>query len=90
MAIEITMSPSMQSLIGNIKSVQVEGKTVADCLEHLIEKYPQLAAEIFPSDRKLNKKLGVFLNGSNIVSSGMSRSVKEGDKLYIFDVLAGG
>ncbi len=90
MSIEITIPPSLQSLVKNVKHVSVNGATVGECLEALIEKYPELKPSIFPRGCKVNKKLSIYVNGENAHPQGLKKAVKDEDKLYIMDILVGG
>jgi molybdopterin converting factor small subunit len=90
MSIEITIPPSLQSLVKNEKQVSVSGATVGECLEVLMGKYPELKPAIFPRGWKVSKKLSIYVNGENAHPLGLAKAVKDGDKLYIMDILVGG
>ena len=89
MSIEVYIPPSLQSQIGNVKLVKVEGKTVGECLAALIACYPQLGSGLL-KDGKIHKGLSLFVNSENAHPQGLNKPVHDGDKLYIMNILVGG
>ena len=90
MSVEIYLPPSMQNLAGGIKRLLVEGATVGDCLDQIIQKYPQLKEAIFGLNQGLSKRLSIYINTENAHPEGLRKAVRDGDKLYIMDILVGG
>ncbi|HSW57699.1 MAG TPA: MoaD/ThiS family protein [Dehalococcoidales bacterium] len=90
MSVAVYLPPSIQALVNGIRQIQVEGNTVGDCLEQVIRKYPQLREVFFGPDKTLNKKLSYFVNSVNAYPEILKKSLSEGDKLYIMDILVGG
>jgi molybdopterin converting factor small subunit len=90
MSVEINIPPLLQHLAGGVRTAEVEGGTVAECLEALATKYPQLKARLFGPGGKLPHGLNIFLNGESAFPGELSRPVKDGDRLHIAYVMVGG
>jgi molybdopterin converting factor small subunit len=90
MSIEIILSPSLQPLAGNAPSVNVEGKTLGECLDALMQKHPQLKDALLDDNRVLRKDYMIFINGENAYVEEISRPVKEGDKIHLMTFFVGG
>jgi molybdopterin converting factor small subunit len=90
MSVEITIPPFMQHLAGGVKRAEVEGKTVAECLEALAARYPRLKPRLFGRNGKLPTGLNIFVNGESAFPGELSRPVDEGDRIHIAYVMLGG
>ena len=65
MSVEITIPPFLQHLAGGVKQVEVQGKTVAECLEALVGQHPGLRPRLFERNGKLLSGLSIFINGES-------------------------
>jgi molybdopterin converting factor small subunit len=90
MRVQLFLPPSLQSLAGDIKEIDIEGKNVGECLESLVEKYPRLKNEIFTRSHKLRQGLSIYRNGEKTDITEASTPLAEGDKLYLLNVIFGG
>jgi sulfur-carrier protein len=90
MAVMVFLPPSLQSLVGGQRQIAAEGKTVGDCLDQIIRLFPSLKEAIFGPGRNLNRKLSILVNAENTYPEQLKKAVKDGDKLYIMDILVGG
>ncbi|OGO43650.1 MAG: hypothetical protein A2137_04775 [Chloroflexi bacterium RBG_16_58_8] len=90
MSIEINIPPFLQHLAGGVRTVDVTGKTVAECLAALVAQYPSLKARIFGRDGELPRGLNLFVNGESAFPGELTRKVKDGDKIHITYVMVGG
>jgi|WetSurMetagenome_2_1015567.scaffolds.fasta_scaffold649527_1 molybdopterin converting factor small subunit len=90
MKVELFLPPSIQYLADNIKTLEVEGNTIRECLHSLVNQYPQLKADIFTRSNKLHKGLSIYKNGGKTDVMDLDTAIKEGDKLYILNVIFGG
>jgi molybdopterin synthase sulfur carrier subunit len=68
----------------------IRGDTVRECLTALVESFPRLRPQVFDTDDRLRPNLIIYLNDSRVRPHEISRPVKEGDKLFIVHVIAGG
>ena len=78
---ECTKSPSM---------VYVNGHTIGDCLNNLVEKYPDSRQCFF--DRNGGLIINISVNRQKFIShkDQLSLPVKEGDEIELLNVVAGG
>ena len=86
MSIKVWIDPSLVSLTDNQKVVELEGKTVGQCLEALQARYPTLKSLLFEQGQAWSD-VGIFLNNK---SAYLSQPVKDGDELTILMPLGGG
>ncbi len=70
--------------------VAVEGKTVGECLNHLIQQFPGMEKAIFARKDKLNNIVEVYLNHASAHPNELVKSVKDGDEIHLIIMLAGG
>jgi len=71
-------------------SVEVEGKTVGECLEVLIERFPQMKKILFQRKGTLNGYIEIFVNGATPYPDNLMCQVKDGDVVTALTVLGGG
>jgi hypothetical protein len=90
MSVEVNIPPFFQPLAGNVNTVEVSGRTVADCLIALVKRYPRLKSKIFTPKGKLLQGLNIFINGEAASPGALARSVRNGDKLHITYIVMGG
>lgn len=90
MSVEIYLTPSLQYIISDVKSIVVQGKTVGECLDSLVRAYPELDALLFDPGHKLRNEYTLFINGENTSAYHPERQLKAGDKLHVVDMIIGG
>jgi molybdopterin converting factor small subunit len=90
MSIEFNLPPFFQPLADNASIVKVNGRTIGECLEELVQQHPRLKPKIFTRKGKLIKGLSIFINGQATNHGAMARPVRDGDKLHITYIVMGG
>jgi molybdopterin converting factor small subunit len=90
MAIQIDLHKTHRQYTGGKESVDVEGKTVGECLKDLIRQYPPLGKEVFGKNGKLSGIVEVYLNGATAYPDELAKPVKDGDTIQLVYFLAGG
>lgn len=90
MSIQINISQFLQHLTNDVKVVNVNGKTVGDCLNDLVGQFPQLETLLFDKEGELLKLLNVYVNGESAYPEELAKSVNDGDKLDIMYTIVGG
>ena len=70
--------------------VEVEGKTVRDCLDRLIEQFPALKEILFDKKGRLLNIMEVYVNMESAYPEELAKKVKDGDEIHITMMLAGG
>ena len=90
MSVEISLPPILQAMAGDAKQVSCRGNTISNCLNDLIEKYPQIRPKLFSRNGKLANGVNVFVNNVNVLPDKLSVAVRDGDKIYISFLVLGG
>ncbi len=73
------------------REVEVEGATLAECVEDLLARYPLLEIHLFDQGRKLRGHVNIFHNDTNIRwFDDWSGPVCAGDTLTILQAVSGG
>lgn len=89
MSIEISLHKTHRRYTDGKEIVEVEGKTVGECLKDLVKQYPPLDKEIF-KNAKLNSLIEVYLNGESAYPNELVKPVKDGDKISLVYMLSSG
>ncbi len=90
MSIEINIPQFLQHLVNDVKVVDVNGRTVGECLSDLVKHLPQLEARLFDNKGRLLKHLNVYVNGESAYPEDLAKPVNDGDKLHIIATIVGG
>jgi len=70
--------------------VEVEGKTVGECVKNLIRKYPGIGSSLLDKRGHLQKIVEVYVNGESAYPNELAKPVKDGDNVHLTLMLAGG
>ena len=90
MRTKVNILPYLQYHTCGKDVVEVEGNTVARCLDDLTRQFPGLNAVLFDSSRNLFDYVDIYVNGESIYGEGLTGPVREGDELHIILMIAGG
>jgi molybdopterin converting factor small subunit len=82
--------PQLQRLFADPDNVQVEGRTVGECLENLMGRYPEARPLLFNKNGVLLRHVHVFVNQESIFKAEMTKPVRDGDQLLIAVLASGG
>ena len=89
--VEVKVPGRMQGFVGKVKSVQAVGGTIREVLADLDARYPGGHDYLFAEDGKLQRFVGIYLNGQDIRSlKGLETRVKDGDSVAIVLAIGGG
>jgi len=91
LGIKINIHPVLFGATNDQEVVEVDGRTVEECLRNLAAKFPGLGRKLF--DRDGRKLLGIFdiwVNGESAYPEELSKDVKEGDEIHITTVIGDG
>ena len=91
MRIKVHIAPILQENCDLPPTMEVEGKTVGECLDDLVKKQPGAKDKLFDKNGLLT--VFVSINDEVTVSPdtpSMERSVKEDDVLRLFAIITGG
>ena len=90
MSVKVHLHPFLIHLAENKDIHEVNGKTVGECLENLVKRYPGLDEWLFTKDRDLNNMFDVFVNMNSTLSERLATKVTNGDDINLVIVIAGG
>ena len=90
MTVTIHIPQFLQHLTNGVTSFNVNENTVGDCLNNLVNEFPQLKEQIFEKDGELHEYLDFFINGESAYPEELAKPVKDGDELHIVNIIVGG
>ena len=75
----------------NQSEIIVNGATISDVLEDIINRYPALKFHIFDHKGNVRRHINLFLNGNNIKDlDGLNTQLTENDKIILLPSISGG
>jgi hypothetical protein len=89
-SVEVYLTPSLQYVISDVKSITVEGQTLGECLNNMVAMYPELSGLLFGPGKKIRNDYVLFIDGESAPPDDLDRPVKAGGRLHIVDVIIGG
>ena len=90
MSVKVFINPSLTYLTNDEEVVEVEGKSVGECLEQVIARFPGLREPLFGEDGRLNNHIDIFVNTESAYPEELAKPVRDGDELNIISMVAGG
>jgi molybdopterin converting factor small subunit len=90
MAVRVHIHTTHRQFTNGLEVVSVEGNTVGECLTHLVQQYPGMEKALFAKKDKLLNVVEVFVNDATAYPNELARPVKDGDKITLLVMLAGG
>lgn len=90
MSVSINIPQFLQHFTSDVKVVDVNGRTVGDCLNDLVRQFPQLKVRLLRKNGKLLKNLDVYINGESAYPEELAKPVNDGDELHIINAIVGG
>ena len=90
MGIRVHVHKTHRQFTDGLEIVEVEGKTVGDCLDRLIEQFPALKEILFDKKGRLLNIMEVYVNMESAYPEELAKKVKDGDEIHITMMLAGG
>ena len=88
MAVKVKLNLPLQRLSGNREIIEVEGSTVKQCLNNLIEKVP--GSELLIFDEEGSPVLLLLLNNEPLPEQDLNYSVNDNDELWLLSIVSGG
>jgi len=90
MAVKVHIHATHRQFTNGLDVVAVEGKTIGECLSHLIRQFPGMEKALFVKKDKLLNIVEVYLNHASAYPNELLKPVKEGDEIHLVLMLAGG
>ena len=85
------MSSPFQSYTQGKREIPVQGKTVAEAMNNLVDQYPALRSHFFDNQGSLRPFVNLFLSGTHISElQGAETLLEEADVLRLVPSVAGG
>ncbi len=87
----VRIPPVLRSATGGEREVAVDGASVAEVLEALYARYPQIRTQLQSSDGDLHRFVNLYLNDEDVRLLGwLDTPVAAADTLTILPAMAGG
>ena len=90
MSIKVHLHLTLRRFTNGQEAVDVEGKTVGECLKELVKKFPEVDSSLFDKKGRLLNIVEVYLNLESAYPDELNRPVKDGDDIHLTLMLAGG
>jgi molybdopterin synthase sulfur carrier subunit len=90
MSVRVKLPPSLQELGGGVETLEVSGRTVAECLEELEMKFPGIREVLLDRQGKLLRAFGIYLNADGLHPVELDTQLRDGDEIVILNFLMGG
>ena len=90
MGIKINIHKTHRQYTDNKDIVEATGTTVGECLNDLINNYPDMEEMLFDNKGKLQHTIEIYINLESAYPDELEKPVKDGDELHITVMLAGG
>ena len=92
MSVRVKIPSYFQRFTGGLDVAEVNGSTVGECLNNLVKQFPSLQQVLFYENGDFEDNMGVCINQELVTAweEPLSRSVLDGDELYVILVGIGG
>jgi len=89
-SVKVIIHKTHRQFTNGLDIVEVEGHTVGDCLDNLVGQYPGMEKALFDKKGNLLRVIEIYINSKSAYPDELARKVKDGDKVHITLLLAGG
>jgi sulfur-carrier protein len=77
--------------VGGAKSVEVDGATIGQVVEVLVQRHPALRGRLVAPEGGLHRFVNVYLNGQDVrYLGGLDTPVGDADEVRLLPAIAGG
>ena len=90
MSVQLEVSSIFARYTDNKTNIELEGNTVGECINDLVEKYPDMKKMILDKNGNLRHSYDLYINGQSSYPKEMTKRVKDGDKLNLVMLIQGG
>ena len=91
MSVVIKIPTQLRAAAGGEAQAEVDGATVQEVLDGLLERHDELRARIYDDEGSLRRFVNVYLSGEDIrFLEGLATPVSDGAELTILPAVAGG
>jgi len=89
-AVKVNLHLTLRQFTNGQEMIEVDGKTVGECLKNVVKKYPAMESSIFGKNGKLSNIVEIYLNLQSAYPDELARPVKDGDEIHVTMMLSGG
>jgi MoaD family protein len=91
MSITVEIPTPLRRFTGENGEVSVQGRTVGEALQKMVEEHPSLQRHLFTDEGRLRSFVNVFVNNEDIRHLDKEQTkVEDGDHVAIIPSIAGG
>jgi len=90
MSTKIHLHTTHRQFANGLAIVEVEGRTIGDCMQALVVRHPGLKTVLFDEKGALRRNFEIYLNMESAYPNELRKPVKNGDQIHITVMLAGG
>ena len=87
---QLEIPPFLQDLTKGVIAASVNGNTVGECMTAFFRQFPQIKEFLVDQNGRLKGYVEIYLNGKSAYPKELDQSVKDGDMIYIFNIITGG
>jgi molybdopterin converting factor small subunit len=90
LSITVNIHQALRHLTNEQATVSVNGITVGECLHELVQQFPGVKPKLFGKNGKLLNYIDIYVNQDSSYPEELAKPVKDGDRLSITLMIAGG
>jgi len=90
MSVRINLHPNLYQFTNDQVIVEVEGRTVGECVNQLVKRFPRVKSMLFDKSGNLLNYVDIYVNGESSYPEELAKPVKDGDEIHITLIIAGG
>ena len=90
MSVKVHLHLTLRQYTDGQEVIETQGRTVGECFQDLITKFPSLKPSLFDKKGKLNNIVEIYLNLQSAYPDELAKPVKDGDEIHVTLMLAGG
>jgi sulfur-carrier protein len=88
MSVKVHLHPYLTE--GTEAQVELEGKTVGECIKGLVARFPAMQTKLFAKPDKLHGYIEILVNAQTTFPKELAYPLKDGDEVTILVFLSGG
>jgi len=88
MSVKVHLHPYLTE--GAEAQVELEGKTVGECIKGLVARFPAMQAKLFAKPDKLHGYIEILVNAQSTFPKELAYPLKDGDEVTVLVFLSGG
>ena len=87
---QVVVPPAYQGPTRGRDRIDVEGRTVAECIDAVEASFPGFRDQVFDASGRVHRFVQLFVNGDEIDRGAVGTSVRPGDRVEILAAVSGG